>query len=304
MAPLVLHHYKESPYAEKIRALFGYKGVSWHSVTVPRIAPKPDLIVLTGGYRKVPVLQCGADVYCDTRLIIEEIECRQSEPTTVASPGSFNQIVEDWVDVSLFGKAVSYTLGQNVDHLPDAFLADRAALRGAPLIRSELKAAVPVANQELARHVRWVDRALCAGLPFVNGQSPGSGDFTLYSTLWFAARGRFDFTPFPAVVAWMARIQAFGHGQAKELSAEDALALAAENAPMPLDYESTANDPSGLILGQMVMVTPEMLGHGTGVRGELIGLNDGRLTLLISTPRCGSVHVHFPRHGYRLTQAR
>ena len=62
MNTLILHHYNESPYAEKIRALLGYKGLSWRSVMMPRIAPKPDMVALTGGYRTVPVLQIGADV--------------------------------------------------------------------------------------------------------------------------------------------------------------------------------------------------------------------------------------------------
>ena len=38
--------------------------------------PKPDLMPLTGGYRKTPVLQVGADIYCDTQLIMLEIEKR------------------------------------------------------------------------------------------------------------------------------------------------------------------------------------------------------------------------------------
>jgi glutathione S-transferase len=31
---------------------------------------------LTGGYRKTPVLQIDADIYCDTQLILREIERR------------------------------------------------------------------------------------------------------------------------------------------------------------------------------------------------------------------------------------
>ena len=66
---LVLHHYPESPYAEKVRRILGFKGLAWKSVTIPMMMPKPDLLALTGGYRKTPVLQIGADVYCDTDLI-------------------------------------------------------------------------------------------------------------------------------------------------------------------------------------------------------------------------------------------
>ena len=59
MSELVLHHYPLSPYSEKIRAIFGLKGLAWKSVITPVQMPKPDLLALTGGYRKAPVLQIG-----------------------------------------------------------------------------------------------------------------------------------------------------------------------------------------------------------------------------------------------------
>ena len=63
MTELVLHHYPFSPYAEKIRAMLGYKGIAWKSVQIPPVMPKPDVVALTGGYRKTPILQIGADIY-------------------------------------------------------------------------------------------------------------------------------------------------------------------------------------------------------------------------------------------------
>ncbi|NQV66525.1 MAG: glutathione S-transferase N-terminal domain-containing protein, partial [SAR86 cluster bacterium] len=61
MSDLILHHYPESPFSEKIRLLLGYKQASYQAVAIPVIQPKPDLMALTGGYRKTPVLQIGAD---------------------------------------------------------------------------------------------------------------------------------------------------------------------------------------------------------------------------------------------------
>ncbi|HEX3451354.1 MAG TPA: glutathione S-transferase N-terminal domain-containing protein, partial [Isosphaeraceae bacterium] len=71
MKQLILHHYPMSPFAEKIRLILGFKNLHWSSVLIPNIMPKPDLTALTGGYRKTPVLQIGADIYCDTALIAE-----------------------------------------------------------------------------------------------------------------------------------------------------------------------------------------------------------------------------------------
>src|SRR5437899_11836089 len=80
MADMILHHYPNSPFSEKVRVAFGIKQLAWKSVVIPNIMPKPDLMPLTGGYRKTPVMQVGADVYCDTQLIMLEIEKRAPKP--------------------------------------------------------------------------------------------------------------------------------------------------------------------------------------------------------------------------------
>jgi glutathione S-transferase len=199
------------------------------------------------------------------------------------------------VDVNLFGRVVELTFGQNVDHLPDAFLADRAALRGAPLDREALKKAVPLAEQNLKAQLAWIEIGLSGSQPFINGEHPGPGDFTLYATLWFARVGRFDVTRFPAIDTWMERIRDFGHGTPTDMSADDALAVALAAEPAPLGYESVSPDPSGVALGQQVSVAPESLGHGTAVSGELVGINAERMAVKLTSSRCGTVHVHFLR---------
>ena len=65
--PIILHHFDQSPFSEKIRLIFGLKSIAWRSVRISRIMPRPDLMPLTGGYRRTPVMQIGADIYCDTQ---------------------------------------------------------------------------------------------------------------------------------------------------------------------------------------------------------------------------------------------
>jgi glutathione S-transferase len=74
MSRLYLHHYPISPYAEKVRCALGYKALAWTSVLNPMVAPKPDVVALTGGHRRVPLLQVGADIYCDSALILDTLE--------------------------------------------------------------------------------------------------------------------------------------------------------------------------------------------------------------------------------------
>ena len=84
MTDLILHHYAVSPYAEKVRIGLGLKQAAWKSVDIPNVMPKPDLMPLTGGYRKTPVMQIGADIYCDTQLIMLELERRLPSPRVPA----------------------------------------------------------------------------------------------------------------------------------------------------------------------------------------------------------------------------
>ena len=86
MSEIILHHYDMSPYAEKIRLALGRKALAWRSVQTPMVLPKPDHMELTGGYRRVPVMQIGADVYCDTHCIARELDRRYPDPP-LSPPG-------------------------------------------------------------------------------------------------------------------------------------------------------------------------------------------------------------------------
>src|SRR5580765_2704788 len=74
MSAWILHHYRLSPYAEKARLMLGYKGANWRSVEVSPLPPRPGLQAVLGGFRRIPVLQRGADFFCDTRLMAEVLD--------------------------------------------------------------------------------------------------------------------------------------------------------------------------------------------------------------------------------------
>src|SRR5580698_104329 len=122
---LILHHYDASPFSEKVRLLFGIKALAWRSVLQPNIMPKPDLVPLTGGYRRIPVLQIGADIYCDTQVIMAEIEARQARPAVVR--GS-DWAVNLWADRLFFQSTVAVVFGEMADAVPKDFIADREKL--------------------------------------------------------------------------------------------------------------------------------------------------------------------------------
>ena len=100
---LILHHYPQSPVAEKVRKVLGMKGLAWRSVEIPRLPPKPELMPLTAGYRLTPVLQIGADVYCDSQRIIREIDRRHVDPTLFPASGAgMPWALSRWSDQAFF----------------------------------------------------------------------------------------------------------------------------------------------------------------------------------------------------------
>src|SRR3954447_20914021 len=129
----ILHHFEASPFSEKIRVIFGFKRIAWQSVLIPRIMPKPHLVPLTGGYRRTPVMQIGADVYCDTQIIIRELERRYPTPALCpVGQAGLLYALGLWTDKSFFQSTVNLVFGTLADKVPQEFIEDRTKLRGAP----------------------------------------------------------------------------------------------------------------------------------------------------------------------------
>ena len=105
----ILHHFEISPFSEKVRAILGWKRMAWRSVLIPMALPKPDVVALTGGYRKTPTLQIGADVYCDTALIAQVLDELQAAPPLVPATAPLAPVVAAWADGTLFWQAIMNT---------------------------------------------------------------------------------------------------------------------------------------------------------------------------------------------------
>ena len=169
MSDLVLHHYGTSPFSEKVRLVLGMKRLSWRSVTVPRILPKPDVVALTGGYRRTPFMQIGADIYCDSLLMCRVIDRLAPEPPLYPRESAgLAEIVAQWADSTFFWTAVPYTMqvgaadlfaGAPPEYLK-AFGADRAAMT--PSLR---RAPPHDGAAALAAYLRRIEAMLADGRP-------------------------------------------------------------------------------------------------------------------------------------------
>ena len=310
MSDLILHHYPMSPFSEKVRLILGHKQLAWKSVLIPSVMPKPDVVALTGGYRRTPFLQIGADIYCDTALICDVLEHRQPAPTLYPEHNKgIARVLAQWADSTLFWAAMAYTLSpkgaavlfaNQPPEVGQAFAADRGAMR-AGMTTLRPGDATAAYNSYLRRLANMLHEQ-----PFLLGSAPCVADFAAYHPLWFtrvinpSLAGILDATP--DVLAWMDRMAAFGHGHLAKLSSTEAIAIAAAAEPAPLPDEAF-QDEHGIPLGSRVTVAAESFGQEP-TEGILRAASRTHYTLERSDERAGRLHVHFPRIGFVLREVR
>jgi glutathione S-transferase len=302
MSTPILHHFDLSPFAEKARLMLGLKGLAWRSVEIPLVMPKPDLTALTGGYRKTPVLQIGADIYCDTRLIATELERRYPEPSLFPDGHQgLSLALCAWSDRAFFEPGAGLSMGTNRNGLPKAIIDDRKAFFNF-MDFDRLEVDLPHLTTQLVAQADLLDQQLADGRPYVLGARPGLADINAYFPIWMT-RGNVPAAAtllqrFRHLAAWESRMQAIGHGSRSPLSGEAALTEARQSQPLPgagVDPE----DALGLAPGDRVEVTPDDYGR-IPVAGELVTLALREVAIRRTDPRAGEVVVHFPRMGYRV----
>ena len=295
MADLILHHYPMSPYAELLRRALGIKQAAWRSVIIPNVAPKPELTPLTGGYRKTPVLQIGANIFCDTAIAIEALETAIPAPTLFPAPlGRLGALVALQAGGTTFSQAVGSAMSGFTDRLPDAFFEDRKALFG--FDKARVKAGGPHLTSQFLGWLARIDDALADGRAFIGGDAPGYADCAVAMNIWF--QGNFGLkearlASFPHATAWLARFDAAGPGTPTEMSGQDALAVARNAEPV---VDKLVDADSGLSIDQPVTVRTEDPGADP-VAGRLARLTARDVAVLRDDPQVGTVAVHFPRIG-------
>jgi glutathione S-transferase len=298
--PLILHHHDPSPFAEKIRVAFGIKHLAWRSVLIPMIMPKPDLTALTGGYRGTPVLQIGADIYCDSRLIMEVIDELFPSPPLLKSGPLPNFGLQHWSDETLFPPGAALAMHENRAQLPVALIADREAYFTDLEFGSFARDARHF-HAQFSAHAALIDRQLGDGRAFLLGNAPEWADINAYFPIWMA-NGHFPSSrryldTLTRLTAWQERMAAFGHGVRSEIDGAQAIELARRSGPLAV-APSAASDESCLAGGGDVTVWP--VAHpDTAVDGRVVAISAERITIAREDPRAGALHVHFPRIGYR-----
>ena len=315
MADIILHQYPSSPFSEKIRLILGYKKLAWKSVIVPNIMPKPDVVALTGGYRKTPFLQIGSDIYCDTALICDVLEHLAPSPTLYPpTHKGMARILAQWADDRLFWTAMAYNFSpkgaaqlfgggppEQWGPIAKVFGEDRAKMRlGMP--RTATADAASAYRSYLRRLANMLEDQ-----PYLIGSAPCIADFAAYHPLWFTRTqtpvmaGILDSTP--AVLAWMDRMALIGHGAMSLSNATESIATCVMATRATGIFDNIPfQDEHGIPLGSRVTIASESFGHEPS-EGELIAATRMHYTLRRTDARAGTVHVHFPRIGFVLKKS-
>jgi glutathione S-transferase len=307
MAELILHHYDTSPFSEKFRLILGHKGLAWRSVKVPRIMPKPDVVALTGGYRRTPFLQVGADIYCDSALMARVVDrLHPTPPLYPDAAGPMQHVLAQWADTALFWTAIPYTMQPaGAAHIfegapPEAvkaFAIDRAAMT------QGMRRPTPAdATANLGTYLAWLEALLTDGRGYLCGTEPCIADFSVAQSPWFIRRAppvAGVLALYPLLSAWYERIAAFGHGRPEPMTSAEALEVAAGAGGFaPTQVAEGSPLPAG------AAVTVSATDYASDlVEGELVGLQPDEIVIARSDPRAGRVHVHFSRIGYQLMAA-
>ena len=302
MTTLILHHYPMSPFSEKIRAMLGYADLSWQSCITGDMPPRPLLARLAGGYRKIPVAQIGADVFCDSHIIAAEIAQLSNKPALdLDNLDAAQQAFITKVDLDLFFACLfaAGTMKLNIKVLKamslldvGRFLLDRINMGR----KAKVRAVSPLKAKELViAHLADLEQRLTQD--FLFGQTPTHTDFSTYHTLWFIhelAESQL-LQGHPRLLKWMARMKGFGHGLVQEITESQALqAACAEPRPIMGEYRQDA------LIGQTVSIAPADYGCEP-TTGTLVGVMPNRWIIARQDVELGTLHIHFPRQGYQLT---
>ncbi len=299
---LILHHYELSPYAEKIRLMFGHKQMRWQSVLSPEQPPRPNVDPLSGGYRRIPIAQIGADIFCDTFVIAQEVANLASAPeldperVNADAAAIIDQAEGDVFFAAIGSVSPATLLGTLLRRMglfgTLKFARDRAGMMRDATVKPKQGAA---ARGVMQAFLVELEQRL-SGRDFLVDDNPSLADFSAFHPLWLnVSSSRRPLDPrFAHVVRWYDRIAAIGHGQREEWAPERAFEVAKAAKPRPLPVSTGEPDAR---IGKRVSVAPSDYGT-VSVSGTLVALTPTRCIVERETEPFGPLHVHFPRRGF------
>ncbi|EME87274.1 uncharacterized protein MYCFIDRAFT_28695 [Pseudocercospora fijiensis CIRAD86] len=323
----ILFLWSLSAWASKITAYMALRKIPYSRCEQPITLPRPDLTALGVRYRRIPLLSCGLDIYCDTLLILQKLESLYPENTPThkkisadtSTEKALEYLFEKWTDTVVF-KSAAATISSDLDLMQDPkFQSDREALWGRPWDKATQDSLRPSALAEMRENFEFLENVLSDGRTWILGrgteEKEGGPTLADIHAAWIFdwlgmlpgsfPEEEFNARKFPGTVGWLGRYKT-------------AIEKAKESAPKPTELESVEcvdrilnsgfeeteleveeNDLSGLKAGDEIKMAPVDTGFGSSDVGKLIGLKRNEVTISSLTQQGGKeIHIHYPRWNF------
>jgi glutathione S-transferase len=321
----IVFHYPQSIYSHRVLWYLWLRNIPYDECIQPPVMPRPDLASIGVGYRKMPVLSIGKDVYCDSRLIISKLEelypNSDLAPSTTAEAGVRKLFESYTVDGGIFENAVKLipywtdaSLLQN-----KAFLDDRQKLMGGRRMTKEaMEAGRPDGLQHMRQAFELLETTFLAdGRDWILGaKGPTVADIdAVWPFEWLVVdRGMRESLPeelisetiYPKVYAWVRRFMSLVEKRkvsCPKPTTLDGKTMASNmlgTASSSDDIGFVANDPLDVKQGDQVSVFPSDYGQMDPTIGALVGLSTNEVVIRNDQ----GVHVHFPRWNFAIKRTK
>lgn len=300
---LILHQYDISPFSQKAQKMMGLKELSWQSVEMPMIAPKPDVEALTGGYRGTPVLQIGRDVFIDNWMIARALdEFDASGPAINAQGGLREAALYAWGE-RLFTPLLHAALAAYQSEWDADFLADRK--RVFPDVDFDtLDVSDPDRRSQVRAYLGTVEAQLGLDQDFLGGAQADSCDIHVWGMVWMIHSALPALMPivetFPRLTDWYERVSAFGTGDREDVKIDVAWQSLKDGPARPLP-DTPDQEPLAPWVGEVVDIAAGSADRGSA-SGRLLAVDHEQVVLGVEPISGEAAQVWFPRFGYHLRQ--
>ena len=300
---LILHQYDISPFSQKAQKMMGLKGLSWQSVEMPMIAPKPDVEALTGGYRGTPVLQIGRDVFIDNWMIARALdELDANKPAVNAQGGLREAALYAWGE-RLFTPLLHAALAAYQSEWDADFLADRK--RVFPDVDFDtLDVSDPDRRSQVRAYLGTVEAQLGLGQDFLGGAQADGWDIHVWGMVWMIHSALPALMPIvetlPRLTGWYERMSALGAGDREDVEIEIAWRALKEGPTRPLP-DTLDQEPLAPWVGEAVDIAAGSADRGSA-SGRLLAVDHEQVVLGVEPITGEEAQVWFPRFGYHLKQ--
>ena len=275
----------------------GFFEKEWYSLRVKSSPPRLVIDKLVNGYRKIPIAQEDADIYCDSKLISREFfnslslipDSKEDKQSEVFENDIFKACLNSISPVKLlsaFFRLLDFS----------EFLKTTKDRLGAAKEFNDYRMHKSEALFAWSTHLKELNRQLESD--FILGKNPSYLDFCAYHLIWFHIKITNEnlSDELELLIKWYERMEAFGHGSYEEVTEE----FAFQEAKRSMPKEIRADQEHSKYIGKEVFISPsDYMKNKT--KGMLVGATDYSWILSRDNSEYGLVHIHFPKRGFELT---